>query len=268
MIPSCKYDFSMASKPKSPANSRHTTANGADDTNFHLSVTGDLDPLRTSQQLKASPSTSRDAAEDDTDDEDFAFNVTKGPRLLCRSKQLQDLVPPTGGINGYSNLTLPIAVPLTEHHSYHKSSTLHKQESIKLLELPLDVLRLVADHLDVVARACMKYAHPALGYCSEKDRGNLSACARLRIARFLQKDKVSIPKELLGVTENITIDRGCSEYHNFGPKYCVICRCNGHLSHCPKCRIRTCIREDAEFWQRWTCVMDDTVYLTDTTDSN
>ncbi len=122
---------------------------------------------------------------------------------------------------------------------------------MRLLELPLDVLCLVADHLDVVACACLEYANPALGYWSKKDPGNLSACARSRIVSLLQRDGGSIPKELLGVAKKGTNEGECSGYQGVSPKYCVICRCSGHLSNCPECQIRTCAREDIEFWQKW-----------------
>ncbi|CAF9906998.1 MAG: hypothetical protein ALECFALPRED_003038 [Alectoria fallacina] len=152
----------------------------------------------------------------------------------------------------YSNLTLSNTVSLTEHTSDYKPSKEHKWEKLRLLELPLDVLCLVADHLDVVARACLKYAHPALGCWSKNDLGNLSLCARSRLVSLLQRDDVSIPQELLGVAKKGSNEGECSDYQAFAPKYCVICRCDGHLSHCPGCRIRTCIREDNEFWRKWT----------------
>lgn len=142
-----------------------------------------------------------------------------------------------------SSHSLPVSVPLTEHTADHKPSESYKQEKMRLLELPLDVLCLVADHLDDVARACLKYADPALGCFSEKDPGNLSACARSRIVGHLLRDGVLIPKGLLEAARKGRKEGECWEYDNFVPKYCMICRCRGHLSHCPKCRVRTCARE-------------------------
>lgn len=142
-----------------------------------------------------------------------------------------------------SSLTLPVTVPLTERTADHKPSESYRQEKSRLLELPLDLLCLVADHLDVVDRACLGYAYPAPGGFSEEDLCNFSACARSRIVSLLLRDGVSIPKELLEMTRKGTTSGQCSEYQNFVPKYCVICRCHGHLSHCPKCGIRTCARE-------------------------
>lgn len=166
-------------------------------------------------------------------------------------------------------LTLPKTASLTEHFLDNKPSEIHKQEGMRLLELPLDVLCLVADHLDVIARACLRYAHPALGSLSKTDPGNLSLCARSRIVSLLQRDDVSIPKELLGAARKGENEGECSEYHNVVPKHCVICRCDGHLSHCPGCRIRTCAREDTEFWRKWTGWVDDnTIFLIGTTHSN
>lgn len=155
----------------------------------------------------------------------------------------QTLTTSTPG-NGHdsSNLTLLKVVSLSKNISDHKPSEIPKQERTRLLELPLDVLCLVADHLDVVARACLKYAHPALGCWSEEYPRNLSLCARSRIISLLQRDDVSIPQELLGVERKDSHEGECTEYR-FATKYCVICRCHGHLSHCPGCRIRTCARE-------------------------
>ena len=116
-------------------------------------------------------------------------------------------------------------------------------ERAKLLELPLDILYLIADNLDVVARACLRYAHPALGYWCNRDLGNLSLCARSSIVSLLLRDGASIPGQLLGVAKNGTENSQCSEYNKIVPKYCVTCRCYGHLSHCPGCQIRTCARE-------------------------
>lgn len=163
--------------------------------------------------------------------------------------------PEPGNGYGRSDLT-PQTVSLT-HTSGHKSREVHKQEIVRLLELPLDVLYLVADHLDVVARVCLGYAHPALACWSKKKPGNLSLCARSRIVSLLERDDVSIPKELLGVARKGSNEGECSEYHNVMSKHCVICRCDGHLSHCPGCRMRTCAREDTEFWRKWTGIVDD-----------
>lgn len=247
----------MASKRKSASNSRNSTANDADDRDFGLSVTGGLGPSLTSKQLKTTASTSKNATADDTDGEGFALSITRGLRPLLTSKRWRE----------YS-LTFPVAVSLIEHTSDHKSSERNKQERMRLLELPLDVLCLVADHLDVVAHACLKYTHPTLG-CLSKEAGDLSACARSRIVGLLQRDGVLIPKELLGEARKGTSHGECSEYHDIAPKYCVTCRCHGHLSHCPACRVRTCARENIEFWRKWTGIMDDdTAFLAGTMQPN
>lgn len=166
----------------------------------------------------------------------------------------------TGDSHTQSDVMLPKTVATNR-----KPSEIHKQGRMRLLELPLDVLCLVADHLDSVARACLKYADPALGCWSEEDPASLSLCAKSRIISLLQRDEISIPKELLGVAKNGIPKNECSEYEDIVPKYCVVCRCEGHLSRCPECRTWTCAREDHEFWLRWTRNMDDsTVILTGT----
>lgn len=233
MILSRKYNISMASKRKAASTSTYSTADDANDIEFGLSVTEGLAPLPTSTQLNTSASTLKDATADNTDNDDFALSITRGLRPLRRSKRFKK-----------SSLALPVAVSLTEHTSDPKlSSERYDQKRMRLLELPLDVLCLVADHLDAVARACLRYAHPALGRWSKKDPDNLSACAKSRIVSLLQRDGVSIPKELLGVPKKGTSEGECSEYDDVAAKYCVICRCYGHLSHCPGCRVRTCARE-------------------------
>ena len=118
-----------------------------------------------------------------------------------------------------------------------------KPERAKLLELPLDILYLIADNLDAVARACLRYTHPALGYWCNRDLGNLSLCARSSIVSLLLRDGASIPGQLPGAARKGTENGQCSEYNKIRPKYCVTCRCYGHLSHCPGCQIRTCARE-------------------------
>lgn len=204
--------------------------------------------MSTSKQLRMSASASMDATADDADLKDFTLCITRGVRVLRSSRR------PKG-----SSPTPPVAVSLTTHTSDRKPHERSNQKTMTLLELPMDILCLVADHLDVVARACLKYAHPALGCW---DPGNLSACARSRIIRFLQRDGAAIPKELLGVASKGTSDRECSEYLAATPKHCVICRCHGHLSHCPSCRVRTCARENIEFWQKWTRTGEkDTAFL-------
>ena len=235
---SSNYDFSMASKRKSASISRVPNGDDADDVYFELSVTVRVGRLQTSKKLKTSPSTPEDATADHRDDEEFAKRSTNpGP-------------------------TSPVTVSLTEHTSDHKTGKAHKQGTIRLLELPLDVLCLVADHLDIVSRACLGYAHPALG-CFSKDPRNLSACAKSRLLSLVQRDGISVPKELLGAATQGTNEGQCSEYQ-VARKYCTICRCEGHLSHCPGCRVRTCAREDVEFWRKWTGIMDyDAALLTD-----
>ena len=144
---------------------------------------------------------------------------------------------------GYSKPNLPTRVLLTKHTFTHKPSGKSKQGRAKLLELPLDILCLIADNLDVVARACLRYAHPALGFWCNGDLSNLSLCARSGIVSLLLRDGASIPEQLLGVARKGTDKGHCSEYQKIMPKYCVTCRCHGHLSHCPGCQIRTCVRE-------------------------
>ena len=145
--------------------------------------------------------------------------------------------------NGSSKPNLTTRVLLTKRPFKHKTSGKSKQERGKLLELPLDILCLIADNLDFVARACLRYADPALGYWCNGDFSNLSLCARSGIVSLLLRDGASIPEELLGVARRGTDKGHCSEYHEIVPKYCVTCRCYGHLSHCPGCQIRTCARE-------------------------
>ena len=144
---------------------------------------------------------------------------------------------------GYSKPDLPTRVLLTKRTLKHKHSGNSKQGRGKLLDLPLDVLCLIADDLDVVARACLRYAHPALGYWCNGDLCNLSLCAKAGIVSLLLRDGASIPEQLRGVAKKGTGGGHCSEYQRIVPKYCITCRCYGHLSHCPKCHIRTCARE-------------------------
>ena len=94
-----------------------------------------------------------------------------------------------------------------------------------------------------MARACLRYAHPALGYWCNGNLSNLSLCARSGIVSLLLRDGASIPEQLLGVARKGTDKGHCSEYREVMPKYSVTCRCHGHLSHCPGCQIRTCARE-------------------------
>ena len=222
----------MASKRKAASISTDPTTGDADDSNGRL---------RTSKRLKQSAFTSQEAT---GDGKELSNSVTED----LRPKQPQE-----------SSLTLPVAVSLTEHTSHNKSSEGSKQEKMRLLDLPLDVLCLVADHLDVVDRTCLRYAHPALGHWSKKGQSNLSACARSRLVNLLKRDGAPIPEELFGAGAKNSNMGECWEYHMVIPKYCVACRCHGHLLHCPECRVRTCAREDADFWVRWTGKMvDDT----------
>ena len=144
---------------------------------------------------------------------------------------------------GYSKPNLPTRALPTKRTFKHKPNGKSKQGTVKLLELPLDILCLIADNLDVVARACLRYANPALGYWCNGDVSNLSLCARSGIVSLLLRDGAPIPEQLLGVAEKGTAKGHCSEYHKVISKYCVTCRCYGHLSHCPECHIRTCARE-------------------------
>ena len=236
----------MASILNSASTSRDSIADDAQDRESGLSFTRGHGPFPTLEQTKTSVSTLKDAIADDTDDEDFALSITRGLRPLHRSKRLKS-----------SSLTTPVVVLHTEHNPDHKPRERHRQDQMRLLKLPLDVLCLVAEHLDDVACACLRYASPALGYWSKQDPGNMSACARSRIVSLLQRDGGSIPKELLGVARKGTVEGECSGYQVASPKYCVICRCDGHLAHCPECRVRTCAREDTEFWHKWTGFVDD-----------
>ena len=144
---------------------------------------------------------------------------------------------------GYSKPNLSTRVLLTKSTFKHKPSGKSKQGRAKLLELPLDILCLIADNLDIVARACLRYAHPALDFWCNGDLSNLSLCARSGIVSLLLRDGASIPEQLLGVARKGTDKGHCSEYHKIMPKYYVTCRYHGHLSHYPGCQIRTCVRE-------------------------
>ena len=145
---------------------------------------------------------------------------------------------------GLSKLNLPTRILPTISTFKHRRRGKSKQRRVKLLDLPLDILCLIADNLDVVARACLRYAHPALGYWFSGDISNLSLCAKSGIMSLLLKDSASIPKQLLEVGRRGTATGNCLEYCEImTKKYCVICRCHGHLSHCPGCQIRTCARE-------------------------
>ena len=261
----------MAPKRNSASISRDVPADNAGSMVIGFNVTRGLGPLRTSKRLRSAP-TSNDAAADHTNGEDSSPIITRGPGLLRNSKRSRvsaltsvsdydspfrsgntsarpfeletpQAVGPPGNGHDDSNLTLLTPLSLTENTSNHEPNEIHKEERMTLLELPLDVLCLVADHLDVVARACLKFAHPVLGCWAKEDPSNLSACAKSRIVSLLLRDDASIPEKLRGVAGKGTHEGHCSEYHNVTPKYCVICRCDGHLSRCPGCRIRTCARE-------------------------
>lgn len=137
----------MAPKRKSASTLRDSEADDVDDTEFGLSVTVAAGRLRTSKRLKTSASILEDATADDTDDKDFAHSITRGLTPSHRSKRLP-----------ISSLTSPVAVSLPGHTSDKKPEERYKQETLGLLDLPVDVLCLVADRLDVVARACLRYA--------------------------------------------------------------------------------------------------------------
>ena len=138
---------------------------------------------------------------------------------------------------GYSKPALPTC-SLIKHTSKYKP-----WGNSRLLGLPLDVFCLITDHLDVVARVCLEYAHSASGDRSKDDFSNLSLCAKSAIVSLLLRDGTSLPEGLLGVKPKGTDEGHCSKYHKIVPKYCVVCRCYGHLSRCPSCLVRTCARE-------------------------
>ena len=260
----------MASKRNSASISRDVPADNAGAMLIDLNITRGLGQLRASKRLR-SALTSKDAAADHTTGEDSSPIIPRGPLLRDSKRSELSALPsesdydspfrsvntgvyphelktpqaagPPGNGHDYSNLTLPTTLALTDNTSNHEPSEILKEERMTLLELPLDVLCLVADHLDVVARACLKFTHPALGCWAKEDLNNLSACARSRIVSLLLRDDASMPKKLRGVAAKGTNEGHCSEYHDVTPKYCVICRCDGHLSRCPGCRIRTCARE-------------------------
>ena len=165
--------------------------------------------------------------------------------LLDASAPLEQRSAASTANNGYgsSQPDLPTRVLLTKRTFKHKHSGNSKHGRAKLLNLPLDVLCLIADNLDVVARACLRYAHPALGYWCKGDLSNLSLCAKAGIVSLLLRDGASIPEQILGMPKKGTVDGKCSGYQRIVPKYCMTCRCYGHLSHCPECQIRTCARE-------------------------
>ena len=206
-------------------------------------------------------------------------SVTTDPSQNPYHRQHEKYSTPSVAENGPLDPPAPLKGPtttapektasLTERFLDKKPSEIYKQEGMRLLKLPLDILCLVADHLDVVALSCLRYAHPALGSLSKIEPGSLSLCAKSRIVSFLQRDGVSFPKELLGVARKGTNKGECWEYHTVVPMYCVICRCDGHLSHCPGCQVRTCAREDTEFWRKWTGLVDvNTTFPIGTTHSN
>ena len=169
---------------------------------------------------------------------------SNGNSLFDASAPLEQRPVTSTANNGYgSKPNLPTRVLPTKRTFKHKPSGKSKRGRPKLLELPLDILCLIADNLDVVARACLRYAHPALGYWCNGDLSNLSLCARSGIVSLLLRDGASIPEQLLGVASRSSVNGHCSKYHEILPKYCVTCRCYGHLSHCPECQIRTCARE-------------------------
>ena len=144
---------------------------------------------------------------------------------------------------GYLNQTLPATVSLTQRISNYKPSENHKQGRQRALDLPLDIWYLIADHLDVVALVCLTYTYPALGHWSKQDSNNLSPCARSAIVSLLKRDGASIPEELLAMAAKSRGVAHCLEYHNLEPKYCLVCRCSGHIARCPECQIRTCARQ-------------------------
>ena len=221
----------MAPKRKSESTPVYSTASDTNSIEPKLSVTKGLALLRPSKQSNKSASTSKDATVDDTNNSDFALSNTRDRGPLRRSKRSKtsDLIPPE-------------PVSLTEKTSKHRASERHPLQRLRLLELPVDVLCLVVDPLDIADRACLKYAHPALGLWSKQPVGDLSPCAKTRIVHLLVKDGAPIPKELAGWSSKSSSEQACAECPRDHP-YCVICRCNGHLSHCPVCRVRTCARQ-------------------------
>ena len=167
--------------------------------------------------------------------------------------------------HNHGNLPFSKTVPPTEDAFNPSPSETPKQKAKTLLELPFELLCLVAENLDIVTRNCLKYAHPAFGcFCREGELGSLSICEISRLSRLFRKDRASFPKELALIRAKKGFQEGeCFLYHGEtgGLKYCVICRCNGHLARCPRCRVRTCAREDTEFWRKWTRFVDDETLL-------
>ena len=225
----------MAPKRKSESTPMYSMASDTNGIESKLSITKGFALLPPSKQSNISASSSKDATVDDTNNSDFAQSNTRDLEPLRGSKRSKtsDLIPPE-------------PVLLTEHPSNHKASERHHLERLRLLELPVDILCLVVDPLDIADRACLKYAHPALGLWSKQPVGDLSACAKTRIVNLLTKDGAPIPRELVGWSNKNSGEKACEKCPHDYP-YCVICRCNGHLSHCPVCRVRTCAREGTYF---------------------
>ena len=223
----------MAPKRKSDSIPIYSTASDTNDIESKLSVTQGFALLPPSKQSNTSASTSKGATVSDTNNSDFTLRNTGDLGLLRRSKRSKT-----------SGQIPPEPVLLAEDPSNHKPKKRHHVERLRLLELPVDILCLMVDPLDIADRACLKYAHPALGLWSKQPIGDLSACAKTRIVHRLTRDGGPIPRELVGWSSKSSAEKACREYPE---PYCVICRCNGHLSHCPVCRVRTCAREGTFF---------------------
>ncbi len=261
--------------------SRDAAVDDADATDFGLSATGGLGPLPTSNEFETSALILKEAMATQSSEvpqvklvttqssqsphhlqhEDFSTACVPNNRPPISSAPLSQGITTNMPDNrcDQSSLILSVLVSSTGHTSKDTPNRTHRGKRMTFLELPLDIMCLVVDQLDVVARTCLKYAHRQLDWV--QDISNLGPCPRIRIVRLLEKDGDSIPKELLGAAGKGTTEHECSHY--FISTYCVICRCRGHLSRCPRCRIRTCAREDTGFWQKWTRVVDDDTAFTD-----
>lgn len=142
--------------------------------------------------------------------------------------------------------TLSGAISRTEDTSARERS---KQEGRRFQELPQDILSLVNEYLDTVARSCLELA---LGCRPRIGRGTLSACAKPRLAILLRRDGPLLPRQLFNAARQPPLVGRCWAYDTVNPKYCSVCRCDGHLTLCPGCGVSTCARQDREFWRNWT----------------
>ena len=118
----------------------------------------------------------------------------------------------------------------------------------KLLELPAEILYVIADHLDDVSRICFKNTSIYLRTLSI-DLPSPSPCAQTELIKRLWRDKEVTPKILPQ-----PIDKRCPMAY-----YCDACRCNGHRQRCDYCsrkstaeNSRDCPREIHARWRQWT----------------